>query len=421
MIPDLRESGSPPRDAGPAEQGRSAGETDEAIRRRARFAWAVLLGAFALFLVALGGLIYGGIWYRATSLSARDVVLDQIIGGTVLFQTEESIRESVASRGMALSEGDRIRTTGDGQALLALPDGSVVRLWPNSLVQVRQARSSTYTDGESVVVLGHLTGHIRIDVSVSPTLERRFEVQTPQGRALLREGSYRFDVGPEGTEVAVRTGSASVTAFTTTVEALRQERVIIEPNAAPTAPMPAMRNLLENGDFRRGFTGWQIGSRNEEDGVPGQVQLVEEDGRYVARFRRTGSQRHGEAFIHQAINRDVRDETVLTVTFDARVTSHSLSGGGVLGTEYPLLVRVRYLDEFGSQTAIVRGLYTANPTGNPTTHGAPIPANQWMPVSVNLFDERTVQPRPAFLLWIEIEASGWEFESRVTEVQILAE
>ena len=391
-----------------------------AARRRERLAWVVLLTAFGLFMLVASGLVLGVRWYRESALSARTAGLD-IIAGTVLYQSEQVVRETVAARGQRLQDGDRIRTDQNGEAFVELPDGSRVQLWPNTAIQVRQLRSSTYSDNQTVVVLAQLEGHTRVTVAVPSTLERRFEIQTPHGRVVLREGSYRIEVGPSGTELSVREGSASLTGKERTVEVLRNERTTVAPGGDPARPDDRPRNLIENGDFRQGFEGWRLGSRNEEDGVLGQVNVREVDGRFAVHLRRHGSVRHGEAFIQQTIGRDVTDEASLKLQLDAKVVQQSLSGGGVLGTEYPLLVRLRYRDYYGSENQIVRGLYVRNPEARPTTNGRLVPANQWQPITIDLFDDREVQPKPAYLMWVEVEGGGWEFESFVTGIQLLAQ
>ena len=87
----------------------------------------------------------------------------------------------------------------------------------------------------------------------------------------------------------------------------------------------------------------------------------------------------------------------------------------------PLLVRLRYRDAYGSEAEVVRGFYLSNPEGRPTTNGTQVPADQWLPVTIDLFDEKRVSPRPAQLLWLEIESSGWEYEASVVGIQLLAE
>lgn len=391
-----------------------------AERSRQRLAWAVLWLSFATFCGLILAVVLGARWYRDIALSPRSATLE-INAGTVLYQSEQAVRETTASDRMRLQDGDRIRTTADGRALISLPDGSNVQLWPDSQVQIRQLRSSTYTDNRAILLISLFGGHVRAEVAVPTTLERRFEIQAPQARALLREGSYRVETTANGTELAVRTGSASVSALDQTVEVIRGERTVVAPNGQPTLPVPAVRNLIRNGDFARGFEGWQQGSRNEEDRIPAQVNLSQEDGRYVVRLRRQGSNQHAEGFLQQAIGKDVTDDSVLRIAMDVKVVSQTLSGGGWRGSEYPLLVRLRYRDAYGSENTLVRGLYLQNPDGLPTTNGVPVPQGQWLPLTLDLFDEKTASPRPAYLLWLEVESSGWDYEAFVTGIQVLAE
>lgn len=400
----------------------SPAEAAAAARARGRLAWLILWCALFVCGALVGGLFLGVRYYREQAMTSRSATLE-ILGGTVLYQTEEAVRETVAQDRATLSDGDRVRTTAEGGlALISLPDGSTIQLWPETQVQVKQLRSSTFNNSRSTFLIVQNGGHSRVTVAVPQTLERRFELQTPQGRTLLREGSYRVEVGPQGTEVAVSSGSATVSTKDDSMELLHGERVVVAPGGHLMGRMPAARNLVRNGDFARGFGEWAQGSRNEEDGVPGQVSLVEQDGRFSVRMRRQGSlSKHGETFLQQVINRDVRDEQGLKLNMDVKVVSQTLSGGGVLGSEYPLMVKLRYRDAYGSESLVVRGFYVRNPDNRPITNGVQLPANQWSSVSLDLFDDKAVQPRPAYLIGLEIEGSGWDYESFVTGVQLVAE
>jgi hypothetical protein len=391
------------------------------MRRRQRLAWTILIVSTGVFGGVFAGLSQGAQWYREQATSPRYATLEIYGNGTVLYQSEEAVREAAATNQQRLQDGDRIRTTADGKALISLADGSNVQLWPYTEVQVRQLRASTFTSNQTVVLLALNAGHLRAEVAPPSTLERRFEIQTPQGHALLREGSYRLEVGGQGTELGVQTGSASVSAREQTVEVIRGERTLVAPGGRPSPPIEAVRNLVVNGDFTRRFERWEPGGRREEDGVSGRVLREEADGRFYVHMLRQGSQKHGETFVQQQINRDVTDETSLRLTMDIKIASHTLSGGGVLGSEYPLLVRLRYRDAYGSEAELVRGFYLSNPEGRPTTNGMQVPTNQWLPVTVDLFDEKKVSPKPAQLLWLEIESAGWEYEAFVTGIQLLAE
>ena len=101
--------------------------------------------------------------------------------------------------------------------------------------------------------------------------------------------------------------------------------------------------------------------------------------------------------------------------------SQSLSGGGWLASEYPLAVKLRYRDDSGNEATLVRGFYMQNQENRPTLGGQLVPGGIWVPFTVDLFDHIQVNPRPLHILWLEIEASGWEYESYATNIQLVAE
>jgi hypothetical protein len=139
------------------------------------------------------------------------------------------------------------------------------------------------------------------------------------------------------------------------------------------------------------------------------------------RFTRLGSRNsHYENGIYQPINRDVSDFVLLKLSFDLRVLYQSLSGGGYLGSEYPVMVRVVYQDASGNQQQYVRGFYVHNRDNYPTTNGEAVPANLWVPFEKNLFDS-DVGPPPVRLLGIFISASGWDYDSEVRAISLRAQ
>jgi hypothetical protein len=391
-----------------------------AARRQERLAWAVIWLSFLLCCAVIVAIPFGIIQYREAAMTTHGAFVE-IIGGTVLVQPKGNGREVVAGNRLQLAEGDRVRTTADSQALISLFDGSTIRLWPDTAVQLRYLRASTYTNNRVGVSIQQASGHSRVDVAVPMSHERSFEVYTPHGSSTLREGSYRVSIDASHTTVAVRHGSASVTGADQMVEILRHEQTTVASGKPPTKPSPAIANLIQNGDFVAEFSGWQRGSRNEEDGIAGTSSLLTDSGRQVARLQRHGSQKHGETYLHQTVNRDVADFDVLRLDLDMKLVSQTLSGGGWVGTEYPLIVRVRYRDANNNEYTFVRGFYFQNAEGRPTTGGTKVLPGQWVPHSVDLFDPNAVSPRPVHVLWLEIAASGWGYESMVTNIQLLAE
>ena len=98
----------------------------------------------------------------------------------------------------------------------------------------------------------------------------------------------------------------------------------------------------------------------------------------------------------------------------------SLSGGGYLCSEYPLMIRLEYDDVYGSESQWTQGFYYQNTDNNPTMFGERIPRNVWFDyASGNILE--TISPRPARLKSLLIYASGWDYESSVTDISLVVE
>ncbi len=381
--------------------------------------------SFALFCLLVAGIPQAIGWYRAHAMSERRVRLD-VIKGTALWLPPGSRQEVNAVGGSEISEGGRIRTPADSEALLSFFDGSNIRLWPETTLRILTSRSTTYTANDTRITLAQDQGHARYEVALPATTSRRFELQTPEASVLLREGSYRVEVANGLTTVTVTSGSATVSAGGQAVEALRGEWVKVARGGLPSKPEPSIHNLLSNGDFSAGLEGWQQGNRGLEDTVPGTVTVRNPEGRaaegfpYVE-FSRTGSVKHAETFIHKAVDVDVTDHQMLRLNFQMRILDQTLSGGGILGSEYPLMVHIHYRDSAGNEADWLRGFYIQNTDHHPTPNADLVIRNQWTDVSVNLFDPAVVSPRPAEILWIEFTASGHGYRSDVARVELLAD
>jgi len=108
----------------------------------------------------------------------------------------------------------------------------------------------------------------------------------------------------------------------------------------------------------------------------------------------------------------------LTVTALVKVTAASLSGGGYLGSEYPVMIRVNYTDEKGGRPGWTHGFYYANPENRPTENGEIIPQDQWYPFLGRLTD---LPDRPIFIRSIEILSAGHDFDATIADVRLVAE
>ena len=147
--------------------------------------------------------------------------------------------------------------------------------------------------------------------------------------------------------------------------------------------------------------------------------------RLALHFKRAGSEnppgRGNYAAVRavQTLNRNLPNPyTSLKLRADIKIDSQSLSGGGYLSTEYPLILRVLYKDVYGSDVEWFKGFYIQNDNGNPTLNGEPIKPGVWVPVEFDLHNEGLL---PFQVISIEARAAGWDFDSSISNIQLVVE
>jgi hypothetical protein len=384
-------------------------------------AWLFLWAAFGLFTILAIAIPWATITYFNSHTSPRQASLS-VLSGTVLVRERGARVELNAASGKQIEEGDQVRTTGNSQAVLWLPEGSNLRLWPKSDVVLHRLRNTTYNDRLWELQLQVNSGHARLEVSLPLTQERKFNISTPHGSARLGEGSYTIEVAATESDIIVRNGYALVGDDWQSIPIAHLERATLRAGEPPEGPLPAIRNLITNGNFDEGFDDW-VAFEEAEEATLGTTVITRDVGRNrnVVLFSRPVGTRHGENRLFQPINRDVSDLQSLFLKLDYFISEQTLSGGGWQGSEYPLQVRVKYRDVYDSETGITRGFFYQNADNHPTLNGVQAPRNTWQTFSLDLFDSSLVQPRPNYLLSVELVASGWAYESRVAQVRLESE
>lgn len=385
--------------------------------QRQRLAWTVLLAALVIFLVLVLTIPWGLRTWIITSTTAQEAVLKPITG-TILVNARGVGTEMPE---FAVREGDVIRTDQTSRASLTFFDGSEITIFPGTEIQLREMRSPSFdlSPHPNTVVIIQNGGRIRLIVAPPASRVTQWQVVTPHLLANFEQGSYSVEVTNEESEVAARNGVAQVV-FPQSQEIPAGKRYIVTHDQGSGQLLDLARDLLVNGDFSQGMTGWEIRPPAVEGLPQGNVDLVTDDGRRAVRFLRQGPQEHTEAGIVQTINRDVSDFGSLQIRLDVLVDFHDLSGGGSQSSEYPVIVRIDYEDEFGSPNHWYHGFYIQNDTNNPILNGQLVPGGVWF-----AYEEPSLmefpEPRPAFIRSIQVYASGWNYDSMVSEISLVVE
>ncbi len=405
-------------------------------RSALRLAWRVLaLASVTLLVLLVGGpLAYHA--YVTSAIEPRSAEVTSIDG--VVFIRKQGAREwGVAGPDVRVGPGDTLRTAGNARAFFQLFDNSTVLLYPSSTLRVMRAEQGRFRSERSTVVLELQNGRVRLGVAPHPDPGVSFvQLRTPAAEVHLTEGSYTADIGRDAMQVRVRRGEATahvqpgfVTAATTgmtaaadslpaVVGARAGQRLVARPDRAPAGNLPQRADLLENGYFTdkpAGLLGGWVQVDASEQEPAGVVSTSDVPG--AVTFRRTG-RGHGETLISQQLDADLWDYEKLVLSGDIRVLSHSLSGGGWAGTEYPLMLRVIYRDATGGKQPWYRGFYLQNEDGYPVVNGERLDSTDWRHVEVDLL---ALVPRPWRIERVEVVASGWDYASAVREVHLWAE
>ena len=132
--------------------------------------------------------------------------------------------------------------------------------------------------------------------------------------------------------------------------------------------------------------------------------------------RESRFQTHNETGLVQQLNADVSVYPQVTLSAQVKVRSASLSGGGYLGTEYPLMLRLRYRDAAGNGQTWYRGFYYQNPERRPTDRGELVPQDTWVRFQLDLAE---LPEPPVFLYALEVLGAGHDFDALVTHVQLI--
>lgn len=389
-------------------------------------------------LVIFGALLYA-VFYTFLQLIpsltlSHDAALTAVVG-TVETREAGTSRWSVVTAGIKLQEGDTIRTRDNSRALLTFFDQSTATLYPLTELRVDAMRANRFgtalrSSPRTILRLTEGSGRALFGVAhLNPVSNLQFDVQNNGASAHLSEGSYIVKVTPNETfEVVATRGISTVAAAGKEVVIHGGERTQVRASQPPDAPILAAEDLIENGSFTQAnATGqplrWDVlAPQPESRDVAGRTRLASDESAAVVRFTRTGGTYHAEQGIRQTINQDVTDYSVVRLDARFKVFSQSVSGGGDQGSEYPLMLRVNYVDESGTSAFFVRGFYVQNTNNLPVTNGQSVRPGEWLDLTgENGLQLSRLSPRPQFIQSVEVLASGHDYDSEIQKVSLVIE
>ncbi len=406
-------------------------------RNPQRLAWTVLLvSLFTCVVLAIAVPVTLSSFVNDSNTPA-DMTLD-VQQGTMLVSREGATEPIGVTTSLGnLAELSTIHSDANGQALLTIRsphDKSIlqtVAIYGNTDLEIRTARAPRFQQSARPYQIELMVNRGRISTNVDNGDDRPLEstLHTLQATAGLQEGSYSFEVDNDETQVTVREGLANVAGQGIVQQLSPQQRTVVKLNSRPSGILSPERNLVTNGNFRLPLDGtWDVyNDLQNTDELSGTVTIETVGGQRSAVIERTGSF-HAETGIRQSINRDVRDFRSLRLHFVVRVSDQDVPVCGQAGSECPMMVRLDYKDENGTDNRFYQGFYAVpdrngiNPdyntsSGNRNQHKRIVPNVSYTYDSDNFMD--TLKPQQITAIWFY--ASGHTYKSSVAEIELLGE
>jgi hypothetical protein len=403
-------------------------QAPDAAQRRAWLCIVVAFGIWCSLVVWLG--VTANTWRKtAYSTPTAQLVAKR---GIVLYQgPRDSLPVSIAES-TNLDEGGTLQVPASSEAVVQLGvDGSRIRVRAGSELRFSTMRVGRFNRDLTQVRLEQLQGAANFDILGELPDGREVEVLTPHTSAgdgiKLTKGSYLVWVQSNVTRLLSYRGQAKVQ-LDTSKYPLRDGRfVVFGPDRAERVRVSDLpEQLIRNRDFMRGFGDSWSPIMKGEPGRPdrgGERTMVEEaigDRTYRTLWltRDTEKDTHNETGLRQEVDREVWAYQKLTLSAFVKVTGASLDGGGTRGSEYPLMLRVKYVAENGGEYTWAKGFYVKNETGSPTEIGEQLAAGVWYEFKIDMMQ---LKDRPAFISEVEVVAAGHDYDSQVADIQLAAE
>jgi hypothetical protein len=404
-----------------------------AIAARAqRRVWACFLGAFAIWctLIVFGGVTANSWRKTAYSLPAAQLVSKR---GIVLYQGPRDERPISVSEHADLEEGGIIEVPSSSEATLQLRvDKTQIRLRAGSQLRLSEMRVGRFNRDLTQVKLEQLAGAANYNVFGDLPDGREIEVRTPttwqpQDTIKLTKGEYLVWVQQPTTRVVSYIGQAKAEVDGATLRLRDGKWVVFGPERPDLRqPLDLPEHLIKGRDFGPSFAEiWSpidIGEKGRPD-VGGQRAIVEDlvNGQTLRTLhltRDTAKDTHNETGLSQEINREVWAYRKVGISAWVKVNDSSLDGGGYAGSEYPLMLRVKYVAENGGSYVWAHGFYFKNETNRPVDIGEQVLQGAWHRFT---FDLSGLRERPAYIAGVEILASGHDFDAQVANVDLTVE
>jgi hypothetical protein len=391
----------------------------------------IILTSFAVFVALAVSVPWTASYILRYATVSHEARLEPTLGTLLLYLPGSVEPIAITNPREDVMEGGRIVAAGDStQGTLELigsqsPDevlGSV-QIYPGADLRILRIRRPFFERSREPyhVKLGLMDGQARIFTNSSDKRALRVELETPHGMISFDAGSYQISVDATQTDIIVRSGQAALSHKQGEGKVEAGLRAWMTSDDFSREPVSAEQNLIRNGNFSEPMLDTWQSYVVADKVVPGSVRVLEREGRQVAHFIRQGEENvPTEVGITQKIEKDVNVYDSLALQLDVKLLHQSLSGAGYLSSEFPLRVEITYLDIYGKVLTWGHGFYSRDPENENwrVINGEKIPPYIWYTYQSPNLMELLQDTRPARINSVRIYASGWNYQSMVSEVYL---
>lgn len=431
------------------------------VRNPERVAWGVMLIAFAVFcLTCVLSLVVVYSFFFLSTVPMISTV--QVARGTISL-TGSDLREETVRESRDFLIGNVARPTPQSQTLIVFRDPyDANRIF--ATITLDEAISSAslqsaarprfeWSNAGYKINLTQVQGNVGVFVADGFGDDLIIDLQTTQGSWVSITGSGEYSLRSLEDTLRVVNQRGKVLLIDPSLPREKSAKDI-PPGYQGIAQAGASEvlvvedgydELLPNARFEQtvgdGFPlDWRC-SHIVEQPPSGRYFTAAENGRLaIFMVRGEGTVQHGETYCEQGTREDeapnwlpVMDYDYLALTTTLFVNYQSLNRCGTVGSECPLMLRIKYVDINGDKQELIYGFYTVN---QPVEKDYPLSCTTcatvlhqdhifirektWYSHSTgNLLNILPAEQRPAYITSVRFYASGHQYDTRVSELSLL--
>jgi hypothetical protein len=392
--------------------------------RAERRAWLILWVAFATFCAVVFAAIKFAVDYVSTAEVDQGAQVTAS-RGPVIVNLPGSPDMTLMGARSELGVGTVVALDRTSVATVDLHffDDSRINVLGGASVELTRMEVGRFINQHSLV-LTQTTGPIRYATG-GP-----MDVQVPNGLVQLApHGDYTVWIDGEVTRVLVYGGEARVSASGAAVTVGEGRLAEINPQGQVLQPVDRQVSLLDNSDFALHDQSWVPWDKPNIPGLDVNGQRfwvagppdVNPDSTALRVMRVSRSGEHGETGFTQKLDQDVSGFRHLWLRAWVRVDYADLSGGGTLGSEYPMMLQMKYEGPVeGSQIPWSIGLYYATDRPVPEGVASQVPQGEWQPYEVDLKGTE-VSNVPYRVLEFSVMGQGHSYDARISDISLVGD